>query len=334
MIKAYFSGIKDLLIEKINQSTTSIMIAVAWFTQRDLFNAIINALERNVSVSLIIIDDIINRNEYGLDFSIYLKEGGKLCLANSKKILMHNKFCLFDNKIIITGSYNWTYAAEIRNEENIIISDDQEVCNEFETHFHILWKILSEITEYKHIETSDSRDRDFIKLYDDLFNEYSLMVAKNIISSSAIDNIQQHKDNIAITKLATLTTISHRKNPVAKLNIGTRCRINGIDDRVLLIIPEGHSLPYTNTVESCTVYDNQSQILCEVVFGNSNNANENESLTKILMEGLPLLKATQVKMKTKITLDTNGYMHVEFVCQNNGIAKEAVYINPKLIDYK
>ena len=73
MIQAYFSNIRNIILNEIHNSKRDISIAVAWFTQRDLFNAIIGAIDRGVNVSLILINDIINRNEYGLDFSLYLQ---------------------------------------------------------------------------------------------------------------------------------------------------------------------------------------------------------------------------------------------------------------------
>lgn len=57
MIKAYFSGIKDVLQQNIQLSKQSINVAVAWFTHRELFIAILNALDRGVSVSLILITE-------------------------------------------------------------------------------------------------------------------------------------------------------------------------------------------------------------------------------------------------------------------------------------
>ena len=85
MIKAYFSNIKDVLLQNIQFSKQSINVAVAWFTQRELFVAILDALDRGVSVSIILIDDIINRNEYGLDFSLLIRKGGNLRFADSWK---------------------------------------------------------------------------------------------------------------------------------------------------------------------------------------------------------------------------------------------------------
>ena len=72
MIQAYFNQIRKKIIKEINNSNKDIIIAVAWFTQHDLFDAIINALERGVNISLILIKDIINCGDYGLDFSLSL----------------------------------------------------------------------------------------------------------------------------------------------------------------------------------------------------------------------------------------------------------------------
>lgn len=112
-----------------------------------------------------------------------------------------------------------------------------------------------------------------------------------------------------------------------------RCRINNIDDRTLNILKRGQTLPFTNTVNTCTTVDNQQCVLCEILLGNYDEADKNKSLLKVQLENLPKLQAGKVKFKTKVTIDTNGYIHVEYVCINTGIAKEKVFINPDIINY-
>ena len=113
-----------------------------------------------------------------------------------------------------------------------------------------------------------------------------------------------------------------------------RCRINGIDDQTLNIIKQGQELPYTNKVDTCTVSDNQTSIICDVVYGNSNDANKNEPLVKIPMDNLPKGKAGEVKFQTRITIDTNGYMSVEYVCLNTGVSLSSQPYNAySRIDY-
>ena len=333
MIKAYFNQIQRKILEEIENSKNDIVVAVAWFTQHDLFDAIINALERGVTVSLILIKDIINCGDYGLDFSLFLQKGGKLCFVNKRNILMHNKFCIFDESILITGSYNWTYSAERRNAENIIITDEEKVCGDYTKYFTDLWNQLTEVNEYSRMDISDIEANILIQEYDNIVEEYKCMQEDNIIKSDAINFINESRKNIAVNKLATVVTQVKRHNPILKMNIGMKCRIKGIDNKTLNIIKQGQKLPFTNTVDTCTCIDNQNRTICDVLFGNSEEADNNKSLLKIQLENLPQLKAGEVKFKTKVTIDTNGYMHVEYVCVNTGISKEAVYNCSELINY-
>ena len=72
----------------------------------------------------------------------------------------------------------------------------------------------------------------------------------------------------------------------------------------------------------------------DVVYGNSNEADKNESLLKILLENLPPLKAGECKFQTRVTIDTNGYMSVEYVCTNTGISQSKTYNASNRIDYQ
>lgn len=334
MIEAHFTHIKSELIQKIAASSNNILIAVAWFTNRDLFNAILAALDRGVSVSLLLIDDMINRNEYNLDFNVYINKRGKLRFVNTRKSLMHNKFCVFDSSITITGSYNWTYAAETRNYENIIVTDDRDICKAFQAHFENLWEQESTESTFSQIKLSSCQDKEFLREYEELEEEFGAMVANNIISNDELTTLQTRKRNIAVISIASLTTVHNRKDPRLRMNIGKDCRVNGVDGKVLNIIPGGHKLPFTNTVGTQTKYDNQTSVTCTIRFGNEEEASMNKEVVRIKLDNLPPMKAGKVKFKTKVTIDTNGYLHVEFLCTNTGIAKETVYINPGLVEYR
>lgn len=52
---------------------------------------------------------------------------------------MHHKFALFDNRITLSGSYNWTRSAERYNHENIMVTDSVKVLREFDKEFESLW---------------------------------------------------------------------------------------------------------------------------------------------------------------------------------------------------
>ena len=55
MIRVRFFNIRDIALNEIHNSKRTISIAVAWFTQRDSFNAIIGAIERGINYVLLIV---------------------------------------------------------------------------------------------------------------------------------------------------------------------------------------------------------------------------------------------------------------------------------------
>ncbi len=333
MICGFFSQIKDVVIRAIDNSVSEIDIAVAWFTQRDLFQAILNALNRQVKVNIILIDDIINCGPNGLEFDVLIKHGGKIRFMNTRKILMHNKFCIFDSKYLITGSYNWTYSAEIRNAENIIVTDDEKVCQDFVSHFEELWGKLNPIESFTKKDFQSIDSTEFLGGYDFLREEYDSMEKANVEKSCSTIDIENFRNNISITRLNTIITNVKRTKPVLKANIGMRCIIDGIENQTLNLVKQGQELPFTNNVGTQTVYDNQKTIICDVVYGNYNEADNNEPLFKIQLDNLPDGKAGDIKFQTRVTIDTNGYMSIEYVCTNTGDSKSKNYDVKEKINY-
>jgi hypothetical protein len=170
MQKAYFENIESILSTTIASAEKRIYIAVAWFTNDALFNILFEALNQNVEIKVIILDDLLNRNEFGLDFGILSNQGAEVRFAVSINGTMHHKFCIVDDKVI-TGSYNWTYHAN-KNNENIILTDELDVvsdyCNEFENLFNTASPIK---LPYEHLKWTDVKEGDFSELRRNIFRE-------------------------------------------------------------------------------------------------------------------------------------------------------------------
>jgi phospholipase D len=45
--------------------------------------------------------------------------------------LAHNKVMVIDEKVLLTGSYNWTNAANTKNAENLLVIEDQKMIQIF-----------------------------------------------------------------------------------------------------------------------------------------------------------------------------------------------------------
>lgn len=133
---AHFQDIQNRILEQLENSRVSIRIIMAWFTSDVLFQKLIDKHNEGIDVKIGIYDDGINR-KHGVDISLlphYLIKRGL------KGGLMHDKFCIIDNQIVITGSYNWTNNAEFRNDENITIENDPEQATKYSVEFNKLTK--------------------------------------------------------------------------------------------------------------------------------------------------------------------------------------------------
>ena len=58
---------------------------------------------------------------------------------DDKSALSHNKFCVFDRKILWTGSFNPTFNGAYKNNNNIIVIESLNLANNYELEFEELW---------------------------------------------------------------------------------------------------------------------------------------------------------------------------------------------------
>lgn len=128
--------IKQRIISEVNNSKQFVYLAMAYFTDRDIANAIIGAKSRNVSIDIILSSNAQNE----IVKQMFREANINLHAFNTgdERGMMHHKFCLIDNKITINGSYNYSYNASNNNVENIHVSDDFAIYKQFLTEFERL----------------------------------------------------------------------------------------------------------------------------------------------------------------------------------------------------
>lgn len=137
----FFSPSSDCeknIINDIYESNKSIYAVIYSINNKNIMNALIDAKNRGVEVK-ILTDKLQASGKYsGVKF---LYENGINIKIHTKHKIEHNKFAVFDDKKIITGSYNWTMAASDKNSENCIFLDDDEIVSKFKNRFFYLWQI-------------------------------------------------------------------------------------------------------------------------------------------------------------------------------------------------
>ena len=148
--EAYFDNIQEIILNHISNAKHSLKIAMAWFTNPLIFNRLLRACNRGVEVTLLINNDLINNRANGLPFNKLIQAGANLYIAEPPK-LIHNKFCIIDDQIVIDGSYNWTILAEKNNDENIVVIENGNVIGSFIDAFKQL------IRKNEHVESMPAR---------------------------------------------------------------------------------------------------------------------------------------------------------------------------------
>lgn len=133
--EATFTAIENKILKQLNTAVNTIYVCMAWFTNDKFRTVLEKKQEEGVDVKVIIYRDGVNSTQ-GVDLSkLHFKE-----MRSPKGGIMHNKFCIIDNHVVITGSYNWTTHAELRNEENILIVEDWKNANAYTRRFLNMWK--------------------------------------------------------------------------------------------------------------------------------------------------------------------------------------------------
>ena len=133
--EAHFQDIQNKIIKELDAAKVSIIVVMAWFTNETLSQKLIEKHEEGLDVKVALYDDSINRR-HGVD----LAEIPTIRVKSSKGGIMHNKFCVIDNQIVITGSYNWSSNAEFRNDENISIIKDNKTASDYSVEYRNLIK--------------------------------------------------------------------------------------------------------------------------------------------------------------------------------------------------
>ena len=128
-----------LITSSIEAAEKSICVAASWFTDMDLFNALLSKAEKNSHVAIKVVLDA-NHNNYYLPFKKLVDTGAvvKMKTVRSAYGKMHSKFCVVDDLKLISGSYNWSKNARNNNDENVIYTEDPRLVSEYLEQFNHL----------------------------------------------------------------------------------------------------------------------------------------------------------------------------------------------------
>ena len=112
------------VVNMLRSCKKTLDIAIFTFTRDSLCNAVKEAFDRKIKVR-IIADDVCS-NMWGSDIRKLAAYGIFIKTDNSQKYHMHHKFAILDERVVITGSFNWTAQAIKYNQENILFYENKQ----------------------------------------------------------------------------------------------------------------------------------------------------------------------------------------------------------------
>lgn len=136
-IQVFFSphgGATEAAVKALAHATNSVLVQAYSFTSAPLAEALLAAKRRGVSVQ-VILDRSQRTEKYSeADFLIHNEIP---TLIDAKHAIAHNKIMIIDGFVVLTGSFNFTRAAEEKNAENLLIINDPMLAKAYLENWHL-----------------------------------------------------------------------------------------------------------------------------------------------------------------------------------------------------
>ena len=123
----------SFIVNHINQAKKSIYVQAYGFTHPDIINSLLEAKKRQVNVEIIL--DSSNFSKKKLPLIKELEEAGIKIYKAKVSGIAHNKTMIIDEKKVLTGSFNFTKSADVRNAENILVVIDKQLARLYKYNF-------------------------------------------------------------------------------------------------------------------------------------------------------------------------------------------------------
>ena len=134
-IEVFFSpkgGCTEAVVMALNRATNSVLVQAYSFTSTPIARACVDARRRGVNVQIILDKSQRTEKYSSADF---LAHAGIPTFIDAKHAIAHNKIMIIDHQTVLTGSFNFTKAAENDNAENMIVIEDATLASSYEANW-------------------------------------------------------------------------------------------------------------------------------------------------------------------------------------------------------
>ena len=127
----YFSpsgGCTEAVVEALAKARSTVQVQAYSFTSAPIAKALVEAHRRGVKVEVIL--DKSQRSEK-YSSATFIFNNGIPCFIDAQHAIAHNKVMVIDAQTVITGSFNFTKAAEEKNAENLLLIQDTDLASNY-----------------------------------------------------------------------------------------------------------------------------------------------------------------------------------------------------------
>lgn len=122
-------GCTDAIVRELNSARSEILVQAYSFTAKTVAKALLNAHKRGVRVEVVLDKSNVEKKYSAADFTAHADIP---TFIDSAETIAHNKIIIIDRNTLITGSFNFSKAAETSNAENLlVIKGNQPLVNAY-----------------------------------------------------------------------------------------------------------------------------------------------------------------------------------------------------------
>jgi len=134
----YFSprgGATDAIVAEIGKARNEVLVQAYSFTSVPIARALLEAKKRGVRIEAIL-DKSQKKERYTA--ATFLYNACIPVMIDDKHAIAHNKIIIIDRQTVITGSFNFTKAAEEKNAENLlVIKGNRELAGKYLDNYRV-----------------------------------------------------------------------------------------------------------------------------------------------------------------------------------------------------
>jgi len=126
------------LLDEFNQAQKTIDVCVFNITLNDIADCLIACATRGVAVRVITDDEC--QTSQGSDVMRLAAASGIEVRNDKSEYLMHHKFSVVDGHTVLTGSFNYTQSAVLKNREHVLVLRSWRLSRNYMALFSDMWE--------------------------------------------------------------------------------------------------------------------------------------------------------------------------------------------------